>query len=319
MNTRNRVVLGRTLRGQTLIRDEQGRIRKVWGVRPPQRQADLPILKVVEIRESTKSMERLNYNPTKEVLAGAIQFQVSPVIPEADLEKTGELTKRSIYYGVVLKSLVDFLNKNFKNFTDHAGNEFMNMTWEAQDIGKIQFISETFGFAEVSYPDADLHLMNLSMEAKLIRNRNNQLKKFQARLARRACAPRQVDSLAGTPRPQMRVAALADVAEAFAQHKLYSIPSGSFALMGGVAYSYDAPIAIWAEGPDGIERPYLDLDPFSATTRSQQNSIIRALAELDIHYEKVSHDELLQMLRYKAPAKAVARTTKPTAWRRGYR
>lgn len=287
-SSRHGVIVGKTIKGQILVQGQDGRITRV---QTSQHEAGNPVLKIVEIRESTKSMERINYNPAKEVLAGLIQFQVDPYIPEADLERTGELTKRSIYYGVVLKGVLDYLNQHFKNFTDHMGNQFMNLVWEPSDIHKIQLISETFGYAEVQHSDADISLMNLSLEARAVRARKAELARFQAHLSR---TKNQVPAFE-------RVGSATDVAEAFAEHKYYSPPSGHFTLAGGVAYSYETPLALWADAGNGLEVPYVDLSKYSSTTSTQQNAIIRALAERNIKYELASPEDMRRMLKPHAP------------------
>jgi hypothetical protein len=146
-------------------------------------------VRIVEMRESTIGMEKITYNPEADTLTGRIQFQVTPYIPEADLNSTGELTRKSVYYGVILTALLKFLNKNFRNFTDPSGNEFMNLGWDPSDVKSIQMTSETFGYAEVQHPDASVNSMNLTMEAKLVRSRHRRLLAFRRKLARKRVSP----------------------------------------------------------------------------------------------------------------------------------
>ena len=281
-------IVGKTLRGEDIVLGPKGAFVL--------RRAIVEKVKVVDVRESTKSMERIQYDPQGDALVGVVLFQVDPYIPEADLTNTAELTRKSVYYGVVLKGITDYLNKHFRNFTDPEHNEFSNVGWDASDIGKIQMQSETFGLAEVRHEGASVNQMNLSLEAKLIRIRCRQIAEFQHRLARK-----------GT----RREASASDVAEAFAVGKSYAKPAGALVLVGGTVYSFETPIATWAIGPDGAKKPYLDLSRYSSTTSTHQNALLRALSEEHIRYEKVSPEELQGLLIPRVPVQSkVARRRK---------
>jgi hypothetical protein len=283
-------ILGTTQSGQKLIRDSRGTIRKT-GV--SQRNALVENIKIVEMRESTKGMEKLTYNPEEDTITGRVHFQVSPYIPEADLDANGELTRKSVYYGVILTEVLKFLNKNFRNFKDPAGNDFMNLGWEPSDIKSIQMASETFGYAEIQHPDASVNAMNLTLEAKLLRSQHKRLLAFRRKLAQKKVASLQ------------REATILDVAEAFASKSQYEKASGAMSLMGGVVYSYGTPIALWGVEDDGTKVPYLDLSRYSSTTSTHQNALVRALSDHGIPYETTSQQGLKDMMTYSTPKRSV--------------
>jgi hypothetical protein len=231
-------------------------------------------VKVTEIREGTEPIEKIGYDPSLQVVSGVIKFTCTP-IPLLDLTNDAELKPTSIYYGVVVKSLLDWLNKYFNDFTDPEGNDISGVKWDWDDIESVYMTSETFGVALISKANAEAFVRSLGFGAKLLLAERKRLEAFRKKIQ---AIRREV--------PMPRFASAMEVADAFAGHRQYQKPAGAMALVGGKVYSYGKMIAFWWEG-----EPVVNISRYGHTTTMHQNAVIRALQEKGLRPMTLEDDD----------------------------
>jgi len=236
--------------------------------------AALPMITVQQVRESTNPAEKISYDTEDESLRGMIYFALDPnrdPIPEVDYAD-GTVGKNSIYYGVIVKAVLDYLNKDKSNFVDSDGNELSQVQWTAADILSIRPSTGAMtGQVEVAKQGAAANVLPGEVGGML-------------NVGRRKAA----FNLQGSRD---------EIAKAFAYHENFSPSAGSMTLIGGVVYSYSTPIAYWASNGEA----YVNNEKFSKSTSSQVNAVVRALTEDEAAFHLLDHPDFVSAAHSKTP------------------